>query len=106
MIGKMNRLITLNEWASVKDAGGGISKSTNPATTFKVWARVENRSGFIQTDRNQRQWPYDYKVTVWHDARINEKLTITYDGKDLQINSLQIIDEGNKKQMILRCSSI
>ena len=103
MIGNMRNKITFSVWTHTKDNGGGLTPSVS--STFEVWANIEARSGFIQTANDQRQWPYDYRITVRYDDRINEKLTITHSGKVLQINSMQIQDEGKNKLLVLRCST-
>lgn len=103
MIGAMRNKITFSVWTNTKDAGGGLVPSVS--STFEVWANIEARSGFMQTGNDQRQWPYDYKITVRFDTRVNEKLTISHSGKDLQIGSMQIQEEGKNKFLVLRCST-
>ena len=105
MIGKMRNRITLNKWASSIDAGGGVSKGS-ATKTMTVWADVENRTGSIQTTNDQRQWAYDYKVTVRYTIDITQDMTITHDNKQLQINSMQKLDEGRNLFLVLRCSTI
>lgn len=104
MIGQMRNKITLKEWGTAKEAGGGTTKTL--ASSFQVWAHIEARSGFIQNTNDQRQWPYDYKIKVRCDSRINEKLTIEHGTKELQINSLQVQEEGKENFFILRCSTL
>jgi SPP1 family predicted phage head-tail adaptor len=86
-------------------AGGGLVPG-NPTATMTKWAKVEDRSGSLQVDSAQREWNYDYKVTVRYTKSFVEKGgdLIAFDGKTLSIQSVSFKDEGNKSFVVLRCS--
>lgn len=88
-----------------KTAGGGLVPTTE--WTFPKWAKVESRSGSMQTDSAQNEWNYDYKITVRYTPSNIEKSGdyVTYDGKTLLVRSLSYDGEGAKRLVILRCSN-
>ena len=104
MVGKMNIRITVNNLTSVKDAGGGVSKTS--AVAFSLWANAENRTGQANFIEGQRSEGYDYKFTArYYDTKlVNTKHTITYDGKLLKVISVQIKDEGKNKWQVIKAA--
>lgn len=116
MIGDMNRRLTVRRWGSTTDEGGGTSAIE--ISNWTVWANVENKdssskgfgrgSGAASNDQNQRQWAYSYKVILRYE--ISRPLlvmdTFDYDNKRLTVESLSIEDEGNRKFVIARCSTV
>ncbi len=104
MVGKLNTRITINQLATVKDAGGGVSKTSTPIYT--VWAYVENRTGQANFSEGQRQVDYDYKITVRsHNSRtITTANTISYNSKTLRILSVQKVDEGKNSWLFIKAS--
>ncbi len=106
MIGEMRNHITIKQYTSTQDVGGGSQPVL--ANTYTVWAKVENRNGASQSTEGQVQWNYDYRITIRYDKlkAIKQNDQVEYDGKTLLINSLQIQDEGKKSYLILRCSTL
>jgi SPP1 family predicted phage head-tail adaptor len=104
--GKKNRRITIETWGTSQDAGGGVTGSV--ISSYQMWANVENRDGRMIEAKDQRMWPYNYKVTVrYENSRpLNASQTILYDGNRLAINSIVIDREGMREENILRCSTI
>lgn len=90
--------------AAVKDAGGGWSNAI--ASSFTLWAKVENRTGQASFIEGQRQADYDYKITVrnYTSKTITTATVAEYQSKQLKINSVQNVDEGKNSWLILRCS--
>ncbi len=106
MIGEMRNHITIKQYTSAQDDGGGSNSVL--ANTYSVWAKVENRNGSFITTNNQLQHPYDYKITIRYDKlkAIKDKDSVEYDGKVLAIQGLQVVDEGKKSYLVLRCSTL
>ena len=106
MIGKMRNKIVVKSWSYVLDAAAGATPVLDSTTT--LWAQVENRSGGIGFTKDRATWEYDYKVTVRHNklSPISQTNTVEYDGKKLQIKSLQNINEGNQFYTVLRLITV
>jgi len=106
MIGEMRNHIIINQYTTTESDSGGTSSVLS--ATHNLWAKVENRSGSIQTGNGQIQWQYDYKITIRFDRlkAIKQNDEVVYDGKKLLIQSVQNIDEGKKFYLVLRCSTI
>jgi SPP1 family predicted phage head-tail adaptor len=102
MIGELNRKITLKSWTNTQDDAGGNIKTLS--SSFSVWAKVEDRQGERTFSGGQEQFSYDYKITMRFRPVISQRMTITYDSKNLIIRSLSIKSEGNKRFFIARCS--
>ena len=103
--GELNSRVTFKtKGAAVKDAGGGWSKAIE--SSFTLWAKVENRTGQANYSEGQRQADYDYKITVRNYASktITTATVAEFQLKDLRINSVQNVDEGKNRWLILRCS--
>ena len=106
MIGKMRNRIVVKRWGYELDAAGGATPVLTSTTT--LWAQVEDRSGGVAYDKDKALWSYDYKFKVRHNklSPISQSDTIEYDGKKLQIKSLQNINEGNQFYTVLRLSTV
>lgn len=104
MVGQMNERITVNNLTSVKDAGGGVSKTSSVA--FSLWVKAESRTGQANFIEGQRPADYDYKFTARHyDSKlVNTKQTITYGGKLMKVISVQIKDEGKNKWQVIKAA--
>lgn len=106
MIGEMNRRITFRSWGSTQDEGGGAIALL--LLSYTIWAKVEPRSGQFFSGEQQQLWTYDYKITCRYEKSrvISSNFTIDYDGKRLSINSVSFEQEGNRKNVVLRCSTV
>ena len=104
MIGKMNSRVTVNNYTNSTDAGGGVTKTK--VVLFILWAEVENRTGQVNYTEGQRAADYDYKIKVryYTSNTVLDRYTLTYNGLELRINSVQKVDEGKLSFLILRCS--
>lgn len=104
MVGKLNQIITVNTLSNTVDVGGGVSRSV--ASSFDLWAYVENKTGQANFIEGQRQAEYDYKITCrWYAAKeVTTAKTITYGSKTLKVQSVQIKDEGKQKWQIIKCT--
>lgn len=102
MVGSLNTRITINTLSITKDAGGGVGKSV--ASSYSVWASVENRTGQANFSNGQRQVEYDYKMTIRsHESRtVTTANTITYQGKNLKPVSVQKVSEGKNSWLIIK----
>lgn len=105
-IGEMRSQITLRRWAYQQDEAGGSEKVLT--ATWSVRAKVEDRSGTIVNPQSQDQWKYDYRISFYYEPSriVISNDTIDYDGKRLRINSLSIKEEGMRREVIARCSTI
>lgn len=103
MVGKMNSRVTIQTQTATKDSGGGVSYAA--VELYTAWANVENRTGQTNFNEGQRQDNYDYKITIrqYNVYTVSTKNTALYGTKKLKINSVQIINEGKKSYLILRC---
>jgi SPP1 family predicted phage head-tail adaptor len=100
----MNGRVTVQTLTSTIDAGGGVSRAV--ASSFDLWARVENKTGQANFIEGQRQAEYDYKITVrqYSSNPITTANRLLYNGLKLIPNSVQIIDENRQSFYVLRCS--
>jgi SPP1 family predicted phage head-tail adaptor len=105
MIGDFNRRVTVKAWGSTQDEAGGVIPTLT--ASYTIWAKVEDRSGQVRQDEQQREWNYDYKVTFRYEKYrvVTSGMTIDYDGKRLAINSISYFNEGNRKEVVARCST-
>lgn len=105
MIGELNRRITFKSWGSSKDEGGGPIPVL--LLSYTIWAKVEDRSGYLYTGEQQAQWNYDYKITFRYEKSrvVKSNYTIDYDNKRLSINSVSFENEGTRKYAVARCST-
>jgi SPP1 family predicted phage head-tail adaptor len=103
MVGKMNSRVTIQTQTATKDSGGGVSYAA--VELYTAWANVENRTGQANFNEGQRQDNYDYKITIrqYDTYAVTTKNTALYGTKKLKINSVQIINEGKKSYLVLRC---
>ena len=102
MIGEMNRRVLIEAWGFTPDGFGGNVAAV--ASSFSVWAQVENRSGGMSLFSGQENYNYDYKITVrWHPD-IKKENTIFYAGKRLKIFNVSLVDEGKDRFYNLRCA--
>jgi len=103
MVGKMNSRVTIQTQTATKDSGGGVSYAA--VELYTAWANVENRTGQANFNEGQRQDNYDYKITIrqYDTYTVTTKNTALYGTKKLKINSVQIINEGKKSYLVLRC---
>ena len=103
MVGKMNSRVTIQTQTATKDSGGGVSYAA--VELYTAWANVENRTGQANFNEGQRQDSYDYKITIrqYDVYTVTTKHTALYGTKKLKINSVQIINEGKKSYLVLRC---
>lgn len=106
MIGDMNRRIVIKTWGSTQDEGGGAIPAL--LSMWTLWAKVEARNGQLYQGQEQRQWTYDYKITLRYEKSrvIPSNATIDYDNKRLSINSISFSEEGNRKYCIVRCMTV
>lgn len=106
MIGAMNRRITFRSWGSTQDEGGGAIATL--LNTYTIWAKVEPRSGQLYSGEQQALWAYDYKITFRYEKSrvVLSNYTIDYDGKRLRINSVSFENEGNRKYVIAKCTTL
>lgn len=105
VIGDLKARVTFKVLTNSTDAGGGVSKSVS--SSWEQWAKVEDRTGQAQFNNGQVQVAYDYKVTVryYSSKTITTKNILTYNGKDMKINSVQRVNENNLDWLVLRCSA-
>lgn len=96
--------VTIERYTFAQDPTGGLVPSLE--ISYTKWAQVENRSGSFGVDRMQRDWNYDYKITLRYEPSRVEKSgdMVVYEGKRFQVRELVIEGEGMKKFVILRCS--
>lgn len=106
MTGQLNRRVILRRWGSSVDDGGGILALL--VSAWSRWAKVEDRQGSIVSPHAQEQWQYDYKITLRYEKSrpIQSNDTIDYDGKRLKIKSLSILEEGQRRYYVCRCTTI
>lgn len=106
VIGKLNSKVSINIWG----LNGGIDAygATEPTIldTYEKWANVQDKRGSSTQNNDQQQWNYDYKITMRYEKSRPTKsnYTLVYDNNKLQINSVQIIEEGSKRFEVLKCS--
>jgi len=102
----MRNHIIVNQYTTTESDAGGTSSVL--AASYNIWSKVENRSGSTQTGNGQLQWQYDYKITIRYDRlkAIKQNDEVVYDAKKLLIQSVQIIDEGRKNFLVLRCTTL
>lgn len=106
MIGEMRNRLIVNRYTYTKDAGGGTSPVLD--ITFKVWGKVDDRTGRAQVVENKFAWPYDYKILIRFD-KLNPVLQgdiIEYDGKQIKITYVQKNKEGKVFLLTLGGSTI
>jgi SPP1 family predicted phage head-tail adaptor len=105
MIGELDRRINFKSWGATQDPGGGAIPII--LLTYNIWAKVEARSGQMYTGEQQSVWNYDYKITFRFEKSrvVASNYTIDYDGKRLSINSVSFIEEGNRKFVIVKCTT-
>ena len=107
MISEFRNLITISRSAApTKSASGGLNKGS--ATTWTRYAKIESRSGSVGIDRSERTWNYTYKITIGYDPLNKERSgdIVTYDTYKLQIREVSFQDEGKRRLVILRCSTV
>ena len=104
MVGQMNNRVIIKSYTNSVDAGGGVTKVID--TMYTVWAKVENRTGSANYSEGQRSDNYDYKITIraYNSKDVSTENVIGYGGKDLIINSVQVINEGKRDFLTLQCS--
>lgn len=105
MIGKLNTRITIKNSGFTIDEAGGPSDLNNDEG-YELWAKVDARDGRLMTNEKQVQWSYNYKVTFRYERSriVTSDMVISYDGKDLKINSISYENEGKRKFVVARCS--
>lgn len=104
--GRKESIIYIQTKVNGQDAGGG--NTVTSVSEYKMWADIENRDGRLITSEGQRQWPYNYKITVRYETSrpITTKQTVRYEGVILAINSVTRVREGMRWENILRCSTV
>ena len=101
--GKLNRVVTLEEWGYTKDELG------NPiGTVVDSWvqrANVEDRTGSQFKEASQQQWSYTHKITVRISSKaVNTNNTLVYEGYRYTINEVSKSSEGHKDFYIIRAT--
>lgn len=102
----LSKKITLTRPSAPTQTSGGGLVAGAPSATMEKWAKVENRSGALQVDSAQREWNYDYKITVRYTKSFVEQSSdlVSFDGKTLAVRSVSFTNEGAKEFVVLRCS--
>lgn len=99
-----DRIIKIRLMSFTKDATGG----TVPVIISERsrYANIQDRQGSAIVVANQRQVPYDYKITIRYEIgnETPKSALIEYEGKVLRVNSISFDNERFKRQEILRCS--
>ena len=101
-ISTLNLRVTIRQWSTVQDDGGGATADI--AKEWTVWANKRNRSGGQFNDQSQQQWQYDTTFTVRYNRLFKSNMTVDQGSERWQINSVEIDEEGYKGMMLLRCS--
>lgn len=93
-IAAMNRRITIKQYTQAKDDMGGNTKTL--ATTFIVWASVEQQSGSRSMDELQVQYREVYKIIKRHEVSrpLSQDNEIVYEDKTLSIHRIKQDKEG------------
>lgn len=75
---------------------------------WQMWAHVNDRSGFITNDFQQQVYEYRYEVSVRFERtrRIGSTYYIYYDDKILKIESLSLVNEAYRAEVVMRCIAI
>lgn len=98
--------VTIERYTHVQDATGGLIPVME--LSYSKYADVEDRRGNIQTNGLQRDWSYDYKITMRYEpSRVEQSGDIIrHDGKKLQVNEVSFSGEGTRRFVILRTSTL
>lgn len=106
MIGEMRNRITVKRYSYTQDDGGGTSAVL--ASSFSLWAKVDDRTGSAQVIEGRNAWAYNYKIEVRYD-KLNPVLqgdVIEYDSKQIKILYIQKNQEGKIFKLILGGNTI
>lgn len=101
-VSDFNRRITMKAYSTAQTATGGLTRVL--AESVSVWAKVENRSGFVSTEYAQQIWSVNLTVTIRYQAKFDSNWVFEYEGQEYRINNITPISEGYKRFMVLRSS--
>lgn len=101
-ISTLNLRVTIKQWNTTQDAGGGSSYIER--NSWDVWANKRNRSGGQSNNEAQQQWNYDTTFTVRFNSRFKSNFTVDHGLERWLVNSIEIGSESYKGMMLLRCS--
>ena len=107
-IGKLRHRVTIEKWTAVAQPGGGVSESWAPDTDVsadgKTWADVSPLSSKRLVIDDKVVISDGFKITLrWATGRIlDQKCRIVYNGQDLTISGVKVIDE-RKRWYVLTC---
>lgn len=106
MIGKLDRRITIKHFTESENSIGSVVLT--PDTSKEIWANVKAKSGVPYFGEGSKEFNYDYEIKFrWEQSRpVYENDLIVYENKELAIKSLIIQEEGNKKYIISKCSTL
>lgn len=104
--GQYKSRITVNRYGKTQSASGGLQSVL--VDSWEKWASIENRSGSVQVSSNQKEWSYDYKITLRYSPTQTERSNdfVIYNGIKMLIREVQRVNEGQIRELVLRCSFV
>jgi SPP1 family predicted phage head-tail adaptor len=86
--GLMDEIVTVQQFSTTTDANTG-EKIRSWSTYTTAWARVqEAESGSESVDSDRREHKQTVTFTMRHDAGINTKMRIVWEGKNYNIENI------------------
>jgi len=98
--GLMDELVTVQQFSTTTDANTG-EKIRNWSTYSTAWARVvESESGNENVDADRIEHKQTVVFTLRHDAGINTKMRIVWEGKNYNI--VNIADLARRMYLVIQ----
>lgn len=105
MVGDFKSKVTfIRRSQPTQTAGGGLIRGAE--VTWDKFAQVESTGGSIATNNNQREYNYDYRITVRYTPDYEEKVGdfVVYENIEMVVRSKTVDIEGGKRFIRLQCS--
>lgn len=99
---KLDRRVIIRRWSSIQNTSGG--NIATQVASWNKWAEVQERSGSVGDNFQQRTWTYDTTIVMRFEkerpTRSND--TIDYEGTRYEVQSVSIKREGHKQWEVIR----
>lgn len=103
-IGLMDRRPVFENWATEKDAAGGLKGYVS--NSLQVWANIKDRSGSNFIQQAEMVWKYDARVVIRYNPSVTSHTKMVYANNRYKIESLSIVGERTKRFMDMKVSMI
>ncbi len=107
-IAEMRSRIVIYPMLQTVDEYGSVVTTQFPTPIGDFWAKVEDRNSGSNYSQLQQLTTFDYKITIRDSTmlNVNTDCFVRWNNKQLKIEGIERKDEGKRRFLILRCSTI